>query len=68
VPGADGLFVACGFSGDGFKYGPALGQLLAEWAIDGQPSIDLAVLRLDRFERGQPISGAFKYTASGWYR
>ena len=68
VPGAEGLFVCCGFSGDGFKYGPVIGQLLAEWALDGRPSLDIAALRLERFERGELISGAFKYAASGWYR
>lgn len=68
VPGFDGLFVCCGFSGDGFKYGPVLGQALAEWALDGRSSIDVAELSLDRFERGRPIQGAFKYAASAWYR
>ncbi len=68
VPGADGLFVTCGYSGDGFKYGPVIGQVLAEWALEGRPSIDISVLSLDRFERGALISGAFKYASSGWYR
>jgi sarcosine oxidase subunit beta len=68
VPGAEGLFVTCGYSGDGFKYGPIVGQLLAEWALDGRPSLDVSELSLDRFERGRLISGQFKYAASGWYR
>ena len=54
VPGADGLFVACGFSGLGFCYAPAIGQLLAEWALDGGPSIDIAALGLERFAIGSP--------------
>ncbi|MGD0074440.1 MAG: FAD-binding oxidoreductase [Candidatus Binataceae bacterium] len=49
VPCADGLFVACGLSGSGFCYAPAIGQLLAEWALDGSPSIDIAALSLARF-------------------
>ena len=68
VPGVDGLFVTCGYSGDGFKYAPAVGQLLAEWALDGQPSVDISMLSLDRFEEGHLISGRFKYASSGWYR
>jgi sarcosine oxidase, subunit beta len=68
VPGADGVFVACGFSGDGFKYGPVIGQALVEWALDGQSSIDVSELHLQRFARGKAISGAFKYLSSGWYR
>jgi sarcosine oxidase, subunit beta len=68
VPGAEGLFVTCGYSGDGFKYGPIVGQLLAEWALDGRPSMDISELSLDRFEKSRLITGAFKYAASGWYR
>ncbi len=68
VPGAEGLFVNCGYSGDGFKYAPIVGQLLVEWALDGRPSLDLSELRLNRFEQGALISGRYKYSASGWYR
>ena len=68
VPGARGLFVTCGYSGDGFKYGPIVGQLLTEWALDGRPSLDITELCLDRFANGKLITGAFKYAASGWYR
>ncbi|HTY55040.1 MAG TPA: FAD-binding oxidoreductase, partial [Candidatus Binataceae bacterium] len=53
VPEVDGLFLACGFSGTGFCFAPAVGQLLAEWALDGAPSIDLATLSLGRF--AQPV-------------
>jgi len=35
----DGFFVANGFSGHGFKLGPAIGSLLAQ-AITGQQSTD----------------------------
>jgi len=68
VPGADGLFVTCGYSGDGYKYGPVVGQLLTEWALDGRPSIDISILGLERFSKGALVSGRFKYIASGWYR
>ena len=68
VPGAEGLFVTCGYSGDGYKYAPAIGELLTEWALEGRPSIDLSMLSLDRFEKGKLVSGKFKYLASGWYR
>jgi len=49
VPDAEGLFVACGFNGAGFCYAPAIGQLMAEWALDGAPSTDIAALTLERF-------------------
>ena len=59
VPGAEGAWVIAGFSGDGFKYGPVLGRLLAEWLVDGAPSIDLRALRLARFAEGDLIPPEF---------
>ncbi|MDR2428373.1 MAG: FAD-binding oxidoreductase [Candidatus Margulisbacteria bacterium] len=44
-----GLIIACGFSGHGFGISPAVGKLLSEMVIDGQPALDLAALRYDRF-------------------
>lgn len=49
--GVDGLYVAAGFSGAGFKKGPAVGQCLAELICDGQATaVDLTPFRLSRFE------------------
>jgi sarcosine oxidase, subunit beta len=47
--GVDGLMLANGFSGHGFMHAPAVGQLVAEWIVDGRPSLDLSPLRLERF-------------------
>jgi len=48
--GPDGLYLALGFSGAGFKKGPAVGQALAEIILDGHsPLVDLTPFRLDRF-------------------
>jgi len=44
-----GLMLANGFSGHGFMQAPAVGQLIAEWIVDGRPSLDLHPLRLERF-------------------
>jgi sarcosine oxidase subunit beta len=49
--GIDGLYLAAGFSGAGFKKGPAVGQCLAEQILDGQATtVDLNPFRLSRFE------------------
>lgn len=49
--GPDGLFAACGFSGAGFKKGPAVGMALAETMLEGRSSlVDLAPFRLGRFD------------------
>jgi sarcosine oxidase subunit beta len=47
--GVEGLMLANGFSGHGFMQAPAVGQLLAEWIVDGRPSLDLSEMRLERF-------------------
>ena len=49
---ADGLYVACGFSGHGFMQSPAVGKALAEEILGESPSIDLGPYRLSRFEEG----------------
>ncbi len=52
IPEAPGLWCAAGFSGHGVMHAPATGQLLAEWIVDGRPSLDLAPLRHSRFREG----------------
>ncbi|MGF6598063.1 glycine/D-amino acid oxidase-like deaminating enzyme [Paraburkholderia sp. GAS448] len=47
-----GLMIATGFCGHGFAMGPIVGKLLAEWIDEGQPSLDLAEFRLERFFDG----------------
>lgn len=49
--GPDGLYIAAGFSGAGFKKAPAVGIALAELIIDGEAkSADLAPFTLSRFD------------------
>jgi sarcosine oxidase subunit beta len=49
--GPEGLIVACGFSGAGFKKGPAVGQCIAELITEGRSTlVDLTPFRLARFE------------------
>jgi sarcosine oxidase subunit beta len=47
--GVTGLMLANGFSGHGFMQAPGVGQLIAEWIVEGRPSLDLHELRLERF-------------------
>jgi glycine/D-amino acid oxidase-like deaminating enzyme len=42
------LIVACGFSGHGFKFGPLIGQRLAQFALSGHAPADLAPFALSR--------------------
>lgn len=51
----DSVVVACGDSGKGFKYSPAIGEILADLA-EGEPlDADIAAMSARRFE-GRPIS------------
>jgi sarcosine oxidase subunit beta len=48
-----GLLTATGFSGHGFQHAPATGQVVAELAFDGEPSlVDVSDLASDRFATG----------------
>ncbi len=50
APGLEGLYLMLGFSGAGFKKGPAVGQCMAELITEGRAStVDLAPFRLSRF-------------------
>jgi sarcosine oxidase len=42
------VVVGCGTSGHGFKFGPLLGELLADLAVGTPPGLDLGPFRIDR--------------------
>jgi D-amino-acid dehydrogenase len=49
VPGVDGLYVATGHAMLGLTLGPITGRLIADCILDGEPSIDVEALAVDRF-------------------
>jgi len=55
APGLEGFFLAVGFGGHGFQHSPATGRYVAEWIVDGAPSMDLSLFDPGRFERGQVV-------------
>jgi sarcosine oxidase, subunit beta len=63
LDGLDGLIVAAGFSGMGFKIAPAVGESLAG-LITGAPdgSVDIGPFRPDRFAEGRPIQAPNPYS------
>ncbi|RMF92242.1 MAG: FAD-binding oxidoreductase [Nitrospinota bacterium] len=50
LPGVEGVLCAIGFCGHGFQHSPAAGRVVAEMILDGQPSLDLSLFRLSRFQ------------------
>jgi sarcosine oxidase, subunit beta len=69
--GIDGLLVAAGFSGHGFKIAPAVGRLVADLVIDGvsrDPRIPARDFRLSRFAEGDLLRSPFPYVGAGEMR
>ncbi len=60
--GPDGFYLACGFSGTGFKTAPAVGACLAELILDGEATtVDISGYSLDRFADGRLLVGDHPY-------
>lgn len=60
--GPDGFYLACGFSGTGFKTAPAVGACLAELILDGQATtVDISGYSLERFSEGRLLVGDHPY-------
>jgi sarcosine oxidase subunit beta len=53
LPGADGAFIACGFSGHGFMIAPAVGELMSCLLLGQTPPLPHTPYRLDRFKYGE---------------
>jgi len=65
--GPEGFYLACGFSGTGFKIGPAVGACMAELIVDGRAqTVDITPFSLERFSSGQLLKGDHAY-ANVWH-
>ncbi|MBW2541558.1 MAG: FAD-binding oxidoreductase, partial [Deltaproteobacteria bacterium] len=62
TPGVEGLYMACGFSGMGYKISPAVGLAMTELIVDGRSkAVDLSIFDPGRFAAGALISPAHEY-------
>ncbi len=60
--GPEGFYLQCGFSGTGFKIGPAVGACMAELIVEGAAkTVDISAFDPHRFERGDFIKGEHAY-------
>ena len=67
----DGLVVAAGFSGHGFKISPAVGRLVADLVVDGRsadPRIPETDFRLSRFAENDLLKTPYPYVGAGQMR
>ena len=54
-PGHQNVVIGAGFSGHGFKFGPVLGEILADLALGRDPAFNLELFRASRFLDGRPL-------------
>ncbi|OBK04544.1 FAD-dependent oxidoreductase [Mycolicibacterium conceptionense] len=69
--GIDGLLVAAGFSGHGFKIAPAVGRLVADLVTEGRsrdPRIPETDFRLARFAEDNLLTSRYPYVGAGEMR
>lgn len=49
----EGFYMALGFSGHGFMFGPITGIVMSEMILGEKPTIDISMLNLERFKTGK---------------
>ena len=60
VDGIEGLYLAVGFSGHGFKLSPMIGVVMAELITEGRAtSVDISELNLGRFDEGRLMKSRY---------
>jgi glycine/D-amino acid oxidase-like deaminating enzyme len=61
-----GFYVCSGFSGHGFKLGPAVGLMTADLLTgESDPLFDPRLFRLSRFAENEPVRGQYEYSIVG---
>jgi sarcosine oxidase subunit beta len=59
VPGYEGLYVAVGFSGHGFKLALTIGEGLAQTVLGQKARVPITDYGMERFEEGRVLHGAY---------
>jgi sarcosine oxidase len=55
-PDIEGLLIVTGFSGHGFKFGPAIGAIAAQMLVSGYSDYEIARFKLSRFQNGDEVN------------
>jgi sarcosine oxidase subunit beta len=63
LPGVPGVFLACGFSGHGFKLSPVVGEMMADTVLGNETApVDLNFFDPARFMHNRPIVMQYTYS------
>ncbi len=66
VPAGSGFYLCSGFSGHGFKLGPAVGLMVADLVTGASaPVFDPHLFRLGRYGEDDPVRGRYEYSIVG---
>lgn len=68
IPTGSGFFVAAGFSGHGFKLGPAVGLMIADMvtrASNPSQGLERSLFRFARFAEDKMVRGKYEYSIVG---
>ncbi|RMF36487.1 MAG: FAD-binding oxidoreductase [Chloroflexi bacterium] len=61
-----GFYICAGFSGHGFKLGPAVGVMVADMVTGASdPTFDPHLFRLRRYAENEPVRGQYEYSIAG---
>jgi len=66
LPAGSGFYVCAGFSGHGFKLGPAVGLMMAD-RVMGVPDPEFSphMFRFSRYAEDAPVRGQYEYSIAG---
>ncbi len=66
LPTGSGCYVCSGFSGHGFKLGPAVGLMTADRVLQvTDPTFDTRFFRASRYAENEPVRGQYEYSIVG---
>jgi sarcosine oxidase subunit beta len=66
VPAGSGFFMCAGFSGHGFKLGPAVGIMVADLLTGAsEPEFSPHLLRFGRYAENALVQGQYEYSIAG---
>lgn len=66
LPAGSGFFICAGCSGHGFKLGPAIGLMLADFVTGkSDPEFDPHLFRFSRYAENQAVRGQYEYSIAG---